>query len=240
MAEDNASAHQLAPPQQQKPSRSLGTRLAVAAGILIGPVVLLRLLAFNIYSIPSGSMVPTLRVGDYIAVATYPYGDVVVFRPPGNPQETFIKRVIGQPGDKVQLKGGVIYINDAPVSTTRTADYLDGEPPMPPRVRWRYVETLPGGRSYEMMLVAGGAKPAEKPCDDPKAYSDDPENTCPFLVPPDHFFVLGDNRDNSADSRIRGGIVGMVPAENLIGRAAFIVFSWGSGPQLDRIGKSVR
>jgi len=244
-------------------------RLAIVGGGFAAVLlVLLRLFAFAPYSIPSGSMQPTLEVGDYVAVETYAYGwsrytplvgalvpgarifyqaprrgDVVAFRTPGNLQEVFIKRVIGLPGDKVQLRDGIVYINDVAVPRTRISDYLDAEPGMPPVVRWRYTEMLPGGRSYEVLLLAGGAKPADATCDDPKRSTIDVENTCPFLVPSDHFFVLGDDRDNSADSRIRGGVVGMVPKENLIGRAALILFSWNGargGPQFSRIGKSVR
>jgi|SRR5579863_879487 len=267
MAESNTSANPPASPRRPVPTRSLGTRLAILGGAFaVALLVALRVFGFAPFSIPSGSMEPTLQVGDYIIVATYPYGwsrytpliglfmpqqgrifyrpptrgDVVVFRPPGNPQETFIKRVIGLPGDKVQLKGGVIYINDVPVPQTRVSDYAEVESGIPPTVRWRYVETLPEHRPYEVLLTAGGVKASGRACDDPTKYSDDLENTCPFLVPPDRFFMLGDNRDYSADSRLRAGIVGMVPAENLIGRAELILFSWDSGPRFDRIGKSVR
>jgi len=221
--------------------------------------ICVRTFAYEPFNIPSGSMEPTLLVGDYLFVSKFSYGysryslpfslplipgrlfyrppergDVVVFKPPGNLSENFIKRVIGLPGDKVQILRGTVYINDVPVKRSRIDDYVDNEPGQTPRVREAYLETLPNGIVHEIALSPRDASQAPaQTCEDPHAHdaSEDPENTCPFIVPPDHFFMMGDNRDNSADSRIYNGVVGMVPKENLVGHAQFIFFSIGGDAQ---------
>jgi signal peptidase I len=192
---------------------------------------------FQPFNIPSGSMKATLLIGDYLFVSKFSYGfshfsfpfsppvfsgriwatepargDIVVFRLPKDDSIDYIKRVIGLPGDRVQMIGGVLHINGEPVQRERIDDFIESEEGPPMRVkRWR--ETLPNGVSYTTLNLLDNG-----PFD----------NTPVFLVPPGHYFMMGDNRDNSADSRVPGE-VGYVPFENLIGRAQVIFFSVREG-----------
>jgi signal peptidase I len=196
----------------------------------------IRTVLYEPFNIPSGSMIPTLLVGDYLFVSKYSYGyshfslpfspplfsgrvfgsqptrgDVVVFRLPREDSIDYIKRVIGLPGDKIQMIDGLPYINGEAVKRERAEDYIDREGFAPIRVK-RWHETLPNGVSYYTL--------------DRNDHSE-VDNTGVYVVPPDHYFMMGDNRDNSLDSRIspaQGG-VGYVPFENLIGHAAVIFFS---------------
>jgi signal peptidase I len=197
--------------------------------VLIALVV--RTLFFEPFNIPSGSMKPTLLVGDYLFTSKYAYGyskhslpfspplfggrvledlpergDVVVFKLPSDGRTDYIKRVVGLPGDRVQMRDGVLYINDEAVRRERVGSFVDeGEGG---RELARYVETLPNGRQYEVLdMIPNGPY----------------DTTRVFEVPEDHLFVMGDNRDNSMDSRTR--FVGFVPVENLVGRAEVIFFS---------------
>jgi signal peptidase I len=191
----------------------------------------IRSFLFEPFHIPSGSMVPTLLVGDYLFVEKYAYGysrysfpfspsifgggrifghdptrgDVVVFRKPTDPSVDFIKRLIGLPGDHIQMKGGILYINGAPVKRQRIQDYVDenGISVI------QYLETLPNGVVHPILESDGD--------------NGQLDNTPEYVIEPGHYFAMGDNRDNSADSRTSE--VGQVPAENLIGRAAIIFFS---------------
>jgi signal peptidase I len=197
----------------------------------------LQTLAFQPFRIPSESMKPTLVVGDYLFVSKYRYGysrysiplslpwfsgrilaappergDVVVFRLPTNDSEGYIKRVVGLPGDRIQMRGGVLHINDRPVRRERMDDYVDPEQEDPIKVdQWR--EILPNDVSYATLdLVEGG------PLDDTRVYR----------VPAGHYFMMGDNRDDSADSRVLSE-VGYIPFENIVGRAEIIFFSMRAG-----------
>ena len=179
--------------------------LAVSGGV---EVVSTPLMGWRSFSIPSASMLPTLAVGDYLLTdmrwkGEMPgRGDVVVFLLPSDGRTDYIKRAIGLPGDRVQMKGGRLWLNGVMVPRRDGGMFLaagDG----PPVMMRRYVEMLPGGREHAI-LEASDAEPLD--------------NTREFVVPPGHFFAMGDNRDNSVDSRVPG-VVGFVPVGNVIARA---------------------
>ena len=214
--------------------------IVIAGALALG----FRSLLFEPFNIPSGSMIPTLLVGDYLFVSKYSYGysrysfpfgiapldgrvfetspergDVAVFRQPQNESVAFIKRIVGLPGDRIQVTDGVLRINDVAVNRVRKgfATASDGYNVIRFAV---YQETLPNGKSYLIQ---------ERSDDDVL------DNTNVFLVPEGHYFMMGDNRDNSRDSRTTS--VGMVPAENLIGRAERLFFSHNSSAHLWEIWK---
>lgn len=197
--------------------------------------VLFRSLIFEPFHIPSGSMKSNLLIGDYLFVSKFSYGyshysfpfglipiegrilstppkrgDVVVFRPPGSPDTDYIKRLIGLPGDRIQVKDSVLYINDKPLPKEYVDSWTDTDK-VPPLVLKRFRETMPEGKSYLTLN---------------EEYPSAVENTGVYTVPEKHYFMMGDNRDNSRDSRYLDGPVGFVPEENLIGRAELILFSW--------------
>ncbi|MEN5297396.1 signal peptidase I [Brucella sp. TWI559] len=194
--------------------------------------LIIRSLLFQPFSIPSGSMRPTLLEGDYLFVSKYAYGysryslpfgfdlfngriwgaepkrgDVVVFKLPSDTNIDYIKRVIGLPGDRIQMRGGVLYINDVAVKRERVGTIDNPDVTEVNRPVEVYRETLPNGVSYDTLDLA------------PNSIGDD---TRVFEVPAGHYFMMGDNRDNSLDSRFG---VGYVPFENLVGRANIIFFS---------------
>ena len=214
--------------------------IVIAGALALG----FRSLLFEPFNIPSGSMIPTLLVGDYLFVSKYSYGysrysfpfgmapfdgrvfemspergDVAVFRQPQNESVAFIKRIVGLPGDRIQVTDGILRINDVSVDRARKgfATASDGYNVIRFAV---YQETLPNGKSYLIQ---------ERSDDDVL------DNTNVFLVPEGHYFMMGDNRDNSRDSRTTS--VGMVPAENLIGRAERLFFSHNSSAHLWEIWK---
>jgi len=194
------------------------------------------------FYVPSGSMEPTLLIGDELLATKFAYGystaslpgfvtlpqserlfgatpkrgDVVVFRWPGDRSQVWVKRVIALPGDHVRLEHGTVFINGEAATLTPDgtgqAENEDGS--QAPAAR--YIETLPGGRQHTVFKLT------------PFNRLDNMPET---VVPPGHVFVMGDNRDNSADSRVplRAGGVGMLPTANLIGRVDAIVGSWDLG-----------
>jgi signal peptidase I len=193
----------------------------------------IRTFAYEPFNIPSGSMIPTLLVGDYLFVAKYSYGyshfslpfslelfsgrifgrlpqrgDVVVFKYPRDTSIDYIKRIVGLPGDRIQVRQGQLYINGDLVPRQAEGDYVTDDSGIHMVLR-RYQETLPGGVQHDILKATDEGEM---------------NNTPEYLVPPDHVFAMGDNRDNSADSRFMNG-VGFVPVENLVGRAEIMFFS---------------
>ena len=202
-----------------------------------------RVFLFQPFVIPSGSMENTLRVGDYVFVSKYSYGyskysfaiptffwneivpadfagrfwpgepkrgDVIVFRKPSDTNIDYIKRLVGLPGDEIQVKDEILYINGKEVPRTRLEDVDGFTPGGEPRKIAQYEETFPNG-----------VKPHVLDRESDRNLS----NTSVFKVPPGHYFMMGDNRDNSSDSRAPDGGVGMVPFDNLVGKAQIVFFS---------------
>src|SRR5690348_12326566 len=212
-------------------------RVLIQAAVI---ALVIRTFLFQPFNIPSGSMKATLLVGDYLFVSKYSYGyshyslpfsphlfsgriwssppergDVVVFRLPREDSTDYIKRVIGLPGDRIQMIDGLLHINGVPIKRERIEDFIETEEGgRTTRVkRWR--ETLPNGVSYTTLdLIDNGFY----------------DNTKEYEVPQGHYFMMGDNRDNSTDSRVESA-VGYVPLENLVGRAQIIFFSVAEGEQ---------
>jgi len=194
------------------------------------------------YYVPSGSMEPTLQIGDELLATKYPYGysaaslppfitlpdtqrilaalpergDIVVFRWPGDRSQIWVKRVVGLPGDRIQMRQGQLFINDRP-ATLKADGVGDAEDDNGGSEQaYRYIETLPNGVSHAIFKLRDNGRL---------------DNTPEVTVPPGKLFVLGDNRDNSADSRVplRDGGVGLLPIDNLVGRADAVVGSWDLG-----------
>ncbi|MBO6633433.1 MAG: signal peptidase I [Parvibaculum sp.] len=232
--------------------RTIGYALLIA--------LFIRALLFQPFFIPSSSMESTLLIGDYLFVAKYSYGysrhslpfsppifsgriagvqpergDIAVFKQPIDNRTDFIKRVIGLPGDTVQMKGGVLYLNDKAVPRVRVDDFIQRDAAGNVHRIPQYRETLPNGVSYITL---------------DRMRDSVWDNTGLYIVPAGHYFMMGDNRDNSSDSRVPDA-VGYVPFENLIGKAEIIFFSadgsaafwqfwrWPSAIRWDRIGKWV-
>jgi signal peptidase I len=225
--------------QAKKESSAFDLAIVLLEAVAIALVI--RIFLFQPFNIPSGSMKPTLLVGDYLFVSKYSYGysrysfpyglnlfsgrilfsepnrgDVIVFKTPTDNSTDYIKRLVGLPGDRIKMVGGVLNINGVPVKLERVEDRVEdtrcGTQPV-----HVYRETLPEGRSHLTQKLS-------ETC---KRYSlgarDDTEE---FVVPPKHYFMMGDNRDDSADSRFAVGEgVGYVPEENLVGRARILFFS---------------
>lgn len=214
--------------------------------------MLVRTFAYEPFSIPSGSMIPTLLVGDYLFVSKSSYGyskhsfpfsmplvsgpdrtffeepkrgDVAVFKLPSNNKTDYIKRLIGLPGDKIQVKGGVLHINGERVWREPAGIYTYRDTYGRVHNTKMYTEILPGGTRHKIIEESD---------------QDISDNTVEYTVPPGHYFAMGDNRDNSKDSRYLND-VGFIPAENLVGRAETIVFSYsGSLWKFWQWGDSIR
>lgn len=200
--------------------------------------MIVRVFFYQPFNIPSGSMKGTLLVGDYLFVSKLSYGysrysfpwgaaplservwsakpergDVAVFKLPRDNSTDYIKRVIGLPGDTVQMRQGVLYINGKPIPKRRIADFETVSDTGLRRKVAQFEETLPNGVTYRVL-----DEEVNGPFD----------NTAVFRVPAGHYFMMGDNRDNSTDSRAQWG-VGFVPFRNFVGRAEIIFFSADSG-----------
>ncbi len=277
--DDSATAQTAAPAETLKPRSELRDTISFLVKLVI-LVIIVRSFVFAPFSIPSGSMLPRLLVGDYLFITKWNYGyskhslpwsvplipgrifakdpargDVVVFKAPPDAKTDWIKRVIGVPGDTVQMRGGQLILNGQAIPKQRVADFVL---PMTPNAECdadtletaadgtavcripRYRETLPGGKSYDVL-------------DSGPTSGDDTEV---FTVPAGHVFLMGDNRDNSADSRFepvmvngqnKGGIR-FVPIENIQGKAVVSFWStdgsaswvlpwtWFSAARFERIG----
>ncbi|MEM9574210.1 MAG: signal peptidase I [Pseudomonadota bacterium] len=242
--------------KKETTSGGIGETVSVIIQALVLALII-RTLLFQPFSIPSGSMRPTLLEGDYLFVTKWAYGyskhsmpfspdlfegriwaedpkrgDVAVFKFPPNPSLDYIKRVVGLPGDTIQMKAGQLFINGTAVEREKVGQIDDIDITEVDRPVDVYRETLPNGVSYTTLDVSEGT------------VGDD---TREFVVPDGHFFAMGDNRDNSSDSRFN---VGFVPMENLVGRANIVFFSiaggaspieiwrWPSEVRTDRLFKS--
>ena len=202
----------------------------------------LRVIFFQPYTIPSASMEPNLFEGDYIIVSKWSYGwskhsipfspplfsgrilekpphrgDIVVFKLTRDNSTDYIKRLIGLPGDRIQMKQGLLYLNGVQVPRVQVGTVREdiGDGNIASVTRYR--ETLPGGKTY---LTNDFGPDGQL------------DNTDVFVVPEHHYFMMGDNRDNSSDSRDPGGGVDFVPAENLEGKAQVILLSWSKGASI--------
>ena len=212
-------------------------------------VFLLRSFVFEPFKIPSGSMIPTLLIGDLIVVNKYTYGlklpiantrltqgkavqrgDVVVFRYPPNPNVDFIKRVIGLPGDKISYLNKQLTLNDKPVPLQKMDDFFDKDLSA---YFEQYTETLEG-HDHRIIVDPKRASFIGDTPDFPLAQ----KSLCQYSVegvscevPPGHYFVMGDNRDNSADSRYWG----FVPDQNIVGKAVLVWMNFGNPSRIGAI-----
>lgn len=217
----------------------IDTVRVVGAGL--AAAVVIQTLLFQPFTIPSSSMEPGLVTGDYIVATKFPYGwsraslpfnppapsgrlfghdpkrgDVVVFRLPRNPQETWVKRIIGLPGDVVEVRSGAVIVNGQTIPQTVIGLAQDHD--NPERSVTEVRERLADGR--EWLTYDGG----------PGSPGDD---WPPHLVPQGFYLVIGDNRDNSLDGRFNADMgVGLLPATNVVARAEMVVASWRPGASL--------
>lgn len=200
--------------------------------------LIIRTFLYEPFNIPSGSMLPTLKVGDYLFVSktaygysrhSFPFGmasfdgrimdgtsddkpkrgDVVVFKLPTDTSIDYIKRIIGMPGDRVQVIAGRLYINGEMVERESVGFHQELGHDYNPRRVMEYLETLPGGIVHRIFEISD---------------NENLDNTKEYIVPSGHYFMMGDNRDNSQDSRVQS-LVGFVPYENFVGRADILFFS---------------
>ena len=237
------------PESREFASRAAAITLGLTAFVVPSYVLsgFARAMLVHPFNIPSGSKEPTLLIGDYLFVSKWAYGysrfsfplalvpfegrffssqpergDVVVFKFPPDEETDYIERIVGLPGDRIQMRDGMLIINDVAVPKEKIDDYVEPVGPSgsgATRNVPRYRETLPNGVSYEVLDR------------DPEGNLD---NTQVFRVPEGHYFAMGDNRDNSADSRVD---VGYVPLENLVGKAEIVFFSHDGSAQIWEIWK---
>ena len=224
---------------QSPASETLDTVRTVGAALLLAVVI--QTVLFQPYTIPSSSMEPGLVTGDYVVTSKFSYGwsraslpfdpplfsgrlfgrdpargDVVLFRLPRDRQEVWVKRLIGLPGDRVQVRDGVAFVNGRPIPQTAEGDVQDHDNPARQVLQVR--ETLPNGRDW-LTYDGGPGSPGD----------DTPE----IIVPVGFYLMMGDNRDNSLDGRFPPETgVGLLPAENIVGRAEVVVASWRPGAGL--------
>ncbi len=240
---DAAPQKSAAPPMNAKEELAELFKTALIAVVL---AMLIRTFLFEPFNIPSGSMKPTLLVGDYLFVNkpaygyskySFPFalapindrvwdkppqrGDVIVFKLPTNPKVDYIKRLIGLPGETIQMKNGRLYINDKIVEREALGIDQDEGIDATDAPLYHYLETLPGGVVHEIYEEGD---------------SEILDNTQLYTVPENHYFMMGDNRDNSQDSRV-SHMVGYVPYENLVGRADFLFFSTNGSAGLFEVWK---
>lgn len=239
--------------EQQKPheppltAREEWAEFFRTAMIAVVLALIIRTFLFEPFNIPSGSMKPTLEVGDYLFVYkpaygfsrySFPFGlapiegriwnggrepqrgDVIVFKLPSNPSIDYIKRIVGLPGDSVQVINGQLYINHQKVERefVRMVEVEEGGGKA---MTTQYIETLPGGILHPI-YEEGDDRPLD--------------NTEEYVVPEGRYFAMGDNRDNSQDSRVTN-LVGYIPLENIVGRASFIFFSTNGYANLAEVWK---
>ncbi len=254
---DTETPHPSNPRLPEKEESGEFFKTAIIAVLL---ALVIRTFLFEPFNIPSGSMLPTLKIGDYLFVskptygyskASFPFGlalfegrqfaeepargDVAVFKLPTDTSIDYIKRVIGLPGETIQVIRGRLYINGVLVDREPVGLLQDENPGMYPVTMMEYIETLPDGTMHRIWEETDNG---------------DLDNTEPFTVPAGHYFMMGDNRDNSQDSRVQS-LVGFVPFENFVGRADLIFFSvddtvsifkpwtWFGGIRYDRILESI-
>lgn len=214
--------------------KELVTSILWAAAIAI----VFRTFVFEPFKIPSGSMIPNLQVGDYLFTSKYSYGyskysmplnlpllnkrvlfvnkpkpgEIIVFKGIKDPETFYIKRLIGTPGDVIQVKGGVLHINDKPVERKKLGAYTKVGSFGEHKIYDEYTETLPNGVEYTVLDA------------NINGHKDFPDQTIKYRVPEGHYFFMGDNRNNSIDSRFLNEI-GYVPEDHIVGRAEFIFWS---------------
>jgi len=240
----NEAAKAAAPPEKEKGAAHEVLELVKTIVYALLIALVLRVVLFQPFTIPSASMEPTLLEGDYIIVSKFAYGwsrhsipfsppifhgrifghephrgDIVVFKLPRDGHTDYIKRLVGLPGDRIQVKQGVLYINDKAVPRTRLSAVEMQSAFGGLHTVDRYQETLADtGKTYTTFSFGPDGEV---------------DNTGVYVVPRGNYFMMGDNRDNSVDSRYPPETgVGFVPAENLVGRAEVILFSWEEGASL--------